>query len=381
MFEVIKPHNLSSINSRLLFFESKITLLGFGVLLGTILLSLAALYVTPTTRTLYHGELFQHLSTVAFSPEVPSYMRVRILTPALSQLVGLNGENYIFIPIIMGMLLLTSVYCIFRMENFSPFIALNVAALVAFSSPIITMLKFPGYVDTTTYLMLLWSVYFARLNKYWWVIFLSLALLNHELSLFMTPFIWLTANRKATIGRMSINAFLVLLALVPFLFYRRYIESIRPEFLTTMEYFDPEMLKAVFFTVQRFLLTGIFMSFRAFWAIPILAIVFALKAKETKWVMYILSLLGLILLQIVFATDTSRLFGMAFIMMVVAVFYLNDKMDESALSNLLSGLFVVNLLLPNFVVMPHGLAGCSGVPWRLLLDYLNIIPFGDLRWI
>jgi hypothetical protein len=377
----LKFETIKKLDNLISFIEGKLTIAGTAILLSFILIATAAFYVSPSVSIRYHGKIYATLSTCAFDLSTFNYFRARILTSAIAQITGLGGKFFIIVPYLFALALFASIYWYFRKNSFSCFASFLSTSVFAFSSPLFTLLKFPGYIDTTTYLLLFWSYVAAEQKKFWWIFPFSLALLNHESALFTAPFMVFVASGSFKISNLLKNFLFLMLAMFPSLIYHYILDSHKNISFSALNYFKPDLIAINLKVVQRFLYTGIFMAFRLFWFIPFIAVWSEWKNKNSYAAILFLSLITGVLGQLILAGDISRLMGLAFVIFIPSIRFLHKSHGEKKLVQFISFLFLTNLLLPNFIVMPQGLIDCSPLLIVLIFQYFNIAEVGKLRWI
>ena len=64
-----------------------------------------------------------------------SLLSGRILTPLVAHHVGLSDSRFVYMPIMMGWVLLSYVYVFFRRDGCTPLLSLGAAATIALSTP------------------------------------------------------------------------------------------------------------------------------------------------------------------------------------------------------------------------------------------------------
>ena len=125
---------------------------------GAALLALAAVIVAPTLEPVFMGSRYAELASVPVG-ELATYRLegLRMLTPVVGRLLGFTGGAWMWFPLVIGVVFLAMTHHFLRAQAFPQGQAVAATALIAFATPITWTLAFPGYVDTTTYLLLLAS--------------------------------------------------------------------------------------------------------------------------------------------------------------------------------------------------------------------------------
>ena len=172
------------------------------------------------------GRGYATLSQAPFDLSEQNNLRFRILTPFLAYCVGLRGNLYIVFPMLVSLFFLSFIYFRLR-KNEPPSTSLLITSFICFSTPILFLLHFQGYVDITSYL-LIWLIIVFIKNKFTWVFLLALLLLNHDSNVFIIPalaFYYFTNAENKTKAALIVF-FGIALALLPFYFYRKYVNAV-----------------------------------------------------------------------------------------------------------------------------------------------------------
>ena len=197
-------HSIAArIESQLTRVEQRFGLWVAAGLVAALLLVVACTYVTPAIYSINHGRHYEYMSVNPFDFARRIKVQSRPLTPVLAWLLFLRGSHYILLPLAVGTALLAVVYGFFRRRDWRPLDAVGMAALLAFSTPLLHVIHFAGYTDTTSYLLLMLMM--MAIARPWLVAVLAaLALLNHESNLFAFPglvlFTSCTTADKADLG-------------------------------------------------------------------------------------------------------------------------------------------------------------------------------------
>jgi hypothetical protein len=324
-------------------------LLLISLIVGILLMGLAAFYVAPNTGFVYHGGVYaktsERLSTI-------SRVQLRILTPFVAHFVWLRGKDFIWLPIIMGAFFLSSVYGYFRWRGASNLEGLGMASLMAFTIPISLMLVWPGYPDTASYLLLFLCIIFIR-RPLVWPVFFALALLSHEKNLFVAPWLIMLANmRDFNLKNYVRSLLLVMLAIVPMVIYRYWIlVSVGETRFSSDFYLTVGRMIYEFRQIRGYLWLGMFGAFRLFWVLPLLAMYYLGRMKgrrrEAVWI-------GLVIVcaaaQLLIARDTTRLLMLAFPAILFGAWKLREIWGKELFLKGLWLLILLNFLLPNFMI-------------------------------
>ena len=91
---------------------------------------------------------------------------------------------------------------------------------------------------------------------------------------------------------------------------------------------------------------GVFEAFKLFWIIPLMAAARSWRGKEFGGFVVILGMVTAAMLQLCFATDTSRLMGLAFPAILVGVTIVKNSMAPEVFRMWLWKLVGANFLVP-----------------------------------
>jgi hypothetical protein len=179
-----------------------------------------------------------------------------------------------------------------------------------------------------------------------------------------------------------ISVVLLVLSLTPVLIYRALVaEHQSGPMLDSDYYLTWQGIFRNFEVIEPRIYLGIFMGFRLLWFVPLYVLFRKTKDRQYRTS----ALIGLILIgtlaQLVFAADTTRLMGLAFLGLIVSVVHLRTYVAEEHFKRAISALFFVNLLLPNSVIMPQGPVDCSPLPIAFILDILEMAKLGSIGWV
>jgi hypothetical protein len=354
---------------------------GAAALWAAILIAIAAVYVTPALHGINHGGLYARLADVPFNPPTScNVLQSRILTPAAAHILGLTGERYILLPLLMAAVLLAIVYAAFRRRRFEPSESVGAAALIAFSSPLLFLLHFPGYTDTTTY-VLVYGAFLCAHHALIWPVLLAAAFLNHESAVFLFP--WFVCSllwRRPGWTAITVGLSLLGILLLGVRAYHVEIHRLCPGAFSTHTFLDERRIWANLRTIAVFFPWGVFEAFKLFWFLP-LAGASALWARGRKMETLLLALpvLGA-LAQLPLATDTSRLMGLAFPAVLLSLEPLRDAWGMSFNKRLWT-LIVLNFLVPQYYVGQHLAIYFIPLPVSLIMRVcFGIDPWATPLW-
>lgn len=366
---------LDKINTVLLYLEQKFGLYLSSILVAFMLLCIAAIYVTPALAPMQLGRGYATLSINPFDFSEQNNLRFRILTPLLAYFVGLRGSLYIVFPLIISLFFLSVTYYYLRKSETS-IESFFITMLICFSSPILFLLHFQGYVDVTSYLLILLILIFIK-KTIVWIPLMALLLLNHESNLFIIPgllyFYYIhTPNKTKAI---FYAAFGLVFAFIPFYFYRKYINEVSPVDYNFDMYYSQinENIKSI----ATYFPIGFFYAFKLFWLFPLVAVYYYWKEKNRKQLLlFALIMLGA-LSQLLFASDTSRLIGLAFPILLFSGMKIKQQWGTTLFLKRTFYLVLINFLVPQFYVGQSVMIRFYPLPSSLILKYF----FGIDTWV
>lgn len=160
----------------------------------------SCLLAPPAPEAVGFGLEWQRMSLAPF--ELVGALPHRLLAPLLAHGLGLGGAPaWIVFTRGLAVLLLATVFFVCRRRGLGlPGSALVAAAVGATASVQAYKQQWIGYSDQLTYTLLLWALLAARRPAWLWTLFL-LALLNHELSVFLLPWLWFVRRQEGGGGR------------------------------------------------------------------------------------------------------------------------------------------------------------------------------------
>lgn len=339
---------LNKTTNFLLYLELKFGIYFGSLIVALILLCIAAIYVTPSITPMELGRGYASLSIAPFDFSEQNNLRYRILTPFIAYCVGLRGSFYILFPLIISLLFLSGIYFYMRKTQ-APAESLFTTMLICFSSPILFLLHFQGYVDVTSYLLLLLMIIFIK-KIYVWTPLMAMLLLNHESNLFIIPgllyFYYINSPNKTKAAFSTISGFT--LALIPFLLYRNYINEVSPvEYNFEMYY---SQIKENIKSIVLYFPIGFFYAFKLFWLFPMFAFYYYWKEKNLQQLFFYTILMVGVLSQLLFASDTSRLIGLAFPVILFSALKIKQQWGTELFLKRIFYLILINFLIPQYYV-------------------------------
>jgi hypothetical protein len=362
--------------------ENKWGLLPVSLLAGVVILLSSCLFVWPKVALEYHGIGYAELSKNIFNLDQENELRYRIFSPFIGWLTQMKGNRFQVIPWSFLILFLSAVYYEFRRMKYQPALAFLASALMGFSCTTFLPLRSPGYVDPASYLFIF--LMFTRIrNTPLVALLLALALLNHESVVFLLPailgyhfFIHLQKNSRTSqnLGDTLKFAGSLALAFIPFLLYRHWVNQHQTVHLSLSYYLSKGNILECLNVTLIYAPMAAFYAFRLFWFFPLWAAwnnwQNGLKLKSL-W--YALTLL-LIASQLIIAFDTTRLFILAFPLIIIGLTDLTKSYGEKFITRKGWQLFALNLLiLPYFVGRDQVFHLHSGL-YRLLIWIIQGMP-------
>jgi hypothetical protein len=164
-----------------------------ALVLGVAAYALSCLLVAPEAAAKGFGTQWQLMSEAPF--ELRGQLPQRLLAPLLAHGLGCGGDGYVWFVRGLAVLLLATIgyYC--RRRGAPLVDAALVVIAVAVTAPV-QMYKehWVGYPDALTYTLCLWLLLAARRPQLFWLLFFA-NLLNHELAVFLLPWLWFVRRR------------------------------------------------------------------------------------------------------------------------------------------------------------------------------------------
>jgi hypothetical protein len=351
-FDLFQAAASSSLRRYLGKLEGSLGCWGAGLLIGICTLALASVYVTPALHCVNHGCTYEELSAAPFAFASDNVMKSRFLTAALADIVSLNGRLFILFPLLVSVVFLGSLYWFHRRRmKFESVNALLIVLVIAFSTPLLFLLHFQGYTDVTSYLLIFLAMQFmdTRLAQLWPVLF-GLALLNHESNAFIAPFLFFLSWSKRGWRFPLLDCVTLGLCLFGVLSLSRFIHAQGNPGFSLPFYLSSGHINYILGRTLRMLPLGIFMAFKLFWYLPLMAAAVLLKRKDYKACALMLLPIPCALGQLLVADDTSRLLGLSFPSILLACSVLHDEWGGDVFSKRLVALFLWNLVIPQYYI-------------------------------
>ena len=361
----ITPH-IQKLEKLILDSEQRFSILGAAIIIASILMFLAAIYVQPSFEATSHGIYYAKLASDPFHCK-SNPNAYRILTPLISYAIGLRGNGILITNLLIAWLIIVLLYYFCRKSDNSPLLSLLQAAIITFSMPTLFTIYYGGYTDSTTYLIILLIMYMINKQKTFlvWTLFLF-GLLNRESIVFLVPFFFLLAIRKRF--NITANIFGVVISIGIYLVIRDFIsQHIIVEHSAEL-YLGP-LINDIFYWLRQGIYAysvGMFSVFKIFWLIPIIAVFLCARRNNYFGVVLIISPIICSMFQSLFAVDTSRLISMSFPAILLGMDMMKDEWGNEKMQSLISVIFLVNFLVPQLYVTSNNISIMNSLPTSLV---------------
>jgi len=360
------------LDSLLLKAESKLTTIGWAHLLALILLIGAIIHVRPDTQCAYLGRYYANLASNPFSFDPGNPVSYRILTPLISYLIGLRGCSIIITNLIISLFFIANIYTYGRDNLPRPGDALLLSLAVTFSLTVLTIIHCGGYCDVLTYfiIFLMWRYRNKRLIFY---ALFCLGLFNRESILFLLPwfaYFSIQGNEKK-LPRLAEILLGFGISIGIYLLFRYWVSGHMDVTYSVSYYLKPFQngLLGYFPVTFYYHGLGLFSVFIALWIIPVLYLAASLRnGNIANLVGAILILLGAYV-QLFIAQDTSRMFTLSFIIMILSLTYL-FKRDLFNIRHWIYGAFFFNLMIPQVYTAGHKIEIWQSLVSHIIIKYV-----------
>ena len=358
-------------------FEGRLGKIWTGVVLAFILLILAAIYVRPECNYVGAGVSFEKLANNPFNYSETNIYAFRIMTPLISYLIGLRGKLFMVTNAIFALIFIFMVFSHFRKLYSRPADALFAAGIMTFSSVILVMLFNSGWCDILTYLAI-FAMWHWRRNFWLFTLFFAVGLFNHDSVMFLLP--WLIAirltggNKKVTILLLTLLSMGLVMAL--YFIYRNWVTSQMGVTLSMSYYLQPLLKDPLYWMSEKvpYYPLGWFTAFKILWVIPIAGCYLAWKEGQ-KWQSVLMAMpVVLAAAQLVIAIDTTRMFTLGFMSMILALEYFYSS-NEDRLRKYLPALFAMNFIVPQMYTAGFKIQLMPSTPMNLLRMWLDNKPW------
>ncbi len=322
----------------------------FVIIIGLFFLLASALVTALRFELVHHGRGFTQLSLHPFNFSDTNDLRYRILSPLLGYLLFFRGEAFKFFMLFILAVFLGLIYFFNRKDKYRPSEAIVFTLLAAFSTLAFHQLYFPAYNDPLSYLLIILLMYFFR-KSVWNIVLLSLLLFNHENSFFLFPFFFLLfLDGNFSMKNILQNSLRFILAIIPYLLYRKFVAFHQPVEYSLAYYFDPHNMQWTREHVLPHLASGIFQAFRLFWIFPVLAICLDIFERRYLEGVLILVIVTFVVLQFFIAYDISRLSGLAFPAVIIGAKRVRIFLGSKRFLSIISIVILLNFLVPSIYV-------------------------------
>lgn len=341
------------------------------------LLILAAIYVRPEGNYIFHGVRYEKLATNPFEFSEDNELSFRILTPLISYLIGLRGKLFIITNLIFVIIFIGMVFQYYRKTAPRPGDALIAAFILTFSAVVLETIYMSGFCDILSYVAI-FAMWRWRKNIWLFVLFFAVSLFNHENILFLLP--WLVIARLKDSDdkfKTLILTLLVIAIIIVFnYFYRQWVSSHRHVNLSPGFYLQPilnDPLHMIRLPMQYYGL-GLFTVFKVLWIIPLTAYYYLWKDGRKKEVMFIALPVILASFQLIIAWDTTRMFTLGFMTMVLSLEYL-FKTNQFEFRKWVPALVAFNFLVPQISTAGETIELMRSTPMNLLRMWVENKPW------
>lgn len=173
-----------------------------AVFVGMLCYGVSCTLVAPGPMPVSFGAQWQQMSEAPL--DLRGQFPHRMLSPLIAHCLGMGGERFVEFTRGLAIMLLSTVFFFTRCRGGSIVDALLITTTVAVTAAV-QMYKqhWIGYVDQLTYTLFLWMWLAAGRPTLFWVLFLA-NLLNHELAVFMFPWLWFV--RRQACGSIRADA-------------------------------------------------------------------------------------------------------------------------------------------------------------------------------
>jgi hypothetical protein len=336
-------HVITSLSNFLLKLESRFGLTITSLILALILTGISVIYVQPVFKVAFHGLLFSDLSEHPFDFNSVNNLQYRILGPLLGYLFFMRGELFFLLPMIFIVLFPATVYYSYRKKNTGHVDAFLLTCFISFSCVVLLPLVAPGYTDIIT-----WFFIFLAFNNaekiFPGAVYFSLALLNHESSLAMLPALILYACWLRKSGYIKI-IFIYLLACVPHLLYRQYVDSYVSPLYSTSLYLSKSNIGFVMRKLVLYLPAAVFYAFKLWWIFPVCYAAWSFRKKKYFQFSIIACIIGGGGMLAFIGYDFTRMVVIAFPAVLISHEWFKEIIETKTLRKLTVVVIALNFLI------------------------------------
>jgi hypothetical protein len=198
---------------------------------------------------------------------------------------------------------------------------------------------------------------------------MALLLLNHESNLFIIPallyFYYINTSNKKDAVLYAMLGFIF--ACIPFYFYRKFINEVSPVEYNFEMY--SSQIKENVKSISAYFSIGFFYTFKLFWLFPFLAIYYYWKEKNGQQLLLFAMILIGALGQLVVASDTSRLIGLAFPVILFSAVKIKQQWGTELFLKRCFYLILINFLIPQYYVGQSVMIRFYPLPSSLITKY------------
>ena len=167
--------------------------------------------VSPVGVAISFGEQWQAMSKDPFA--LYGQFPHRVLAPFVAWLIGCGGDGYLAFTHGLHVALLASVFFTVVRLRGRYIDACLITFAIAITAPVqLYKQHWSGYTDPLCYSLFLWMMLVARQPFVFWALFLA-NLMNHELAVFMVPWLWFLRRRQDSRWRLDLVCMAVALAI------------------------------------------------------------------------------------------------------------------------------------------------------------------------
>jgi len=295
---------------------------GASLALTLVFMLLGMIYVRPVWDLNIQGITYGAMAAHPFDTGPKAAFPHRVLTPLLSYLIGLRGDNIMITNLLVAAFFLFFVIRYFNTPDREPIGALIAGTVFTFSMPTLGTFFNSGYCDSSLYVIIL-LMWLSRRRRFWFYLLFLLGLLNRESMAFLLP--WFAYERYRSTDRSARHRVIELaigfgVAMGVYGLFYLWMASRQEIILSPSYYLGPLTGNWRHWLGQSdHPWLGLFTVFKLLWAIPILALVYWWRTRRRSEVISIALLFVCTWLQLLVAYDSSRLFTQGFLVMIPAL--------------------------------------------------------------
>ncbi len=337
---------ITRISDFLLTLEARFGLFFSSLILATVFMACAMLYVQPVFTVTFHGILFSKLSENPFDFSISNNLRYRILSPLIGYLVFLRGNYFFIFPLLSSCIFPAIVYYRYRIKGMEAIDSFLITCFITFSCVVLLPLVAPGYTDVITWIFLFLTFSFIE-KTFIASVFFSLALLNHESSIVLLPAIVMQGHQKSGSGFFIVLLYFIA-ACLPHFLYRLFINEYSPTLYNLSFYLNKGN---IFFSSKKLIMYGpaaLFYTFKLWWIFPVSYLSWSLLRKKFAEA----GLLILILLSacslVIISYDYTRMLVIAFPAVLLSYEWMLKVFNREKLRK-----FTLIIITANFLILQY----------------------------